>query len=402
LYGFPARKLKIVGITGTDGKTTTASLIYHVLKTAGKKASIITSVSATIGGKEYDTGFHVTTPSSQDIPRYLAQSVQNGDEYFVLEITSHGLDQHRAAGVRFEIAGITNITHEHLGYHKTFDQYVKAKARIVRMSKQTIINADQKDVAQQLHSLAPDAKIATFGLREKADYSVDIASKFHVYLEQYNKSNFLLAYSICSALGIGDEIIEKAVHTYTFPPGRMEELYNAEFIVISDFAHTPNALANALPAALEKYKTRSRMIHVFGAAAFRDDAKRPEMGKVSATYANVIILTEEDYRTEDPERIFNMIAQGIDEKGFTEIHPSTEKSHIPNRCYMKILNREEAIAKAISIAQPGDIIMITGKAQEKSLCRGTKEEPYDEKQCVGQALSSRAKSRDPSIPTLLS
>ncbi len=386
-YGLPARKLKIIGITGTDGKTTTSSLIYHVLKTAGKKVSMISSVSASIGGRELDTGFHVTTPDPHNVPKYLAVSVRNGDEYFVLEITSHGLDQHRAAGIQFEISGITNITHEHLGYHGSFENYIRAKSRIAHMSKQTVVNADQKDVMEMIRKNAPKASIITYGLSEKADYSTDIAKKYDTYLEKYNKSNFLLAYIVCSKLGVDDETFGRAVHSYKFPPGRMEELYNDKFTIVSDFAHTPNGLDNALSAVLEKYKNRSRMIHVFGAAAFRDDSKRPAMGKISATYANVIILTEEDYRTEDPERIFGMLAQGIEECGFSEIHPKTEKLNIPNKCYMKILNREEAIAKAISIAQPGDIIMITGKGQEKSLCRGTKEEPYDERAIVNKSLS---------------
>jgi len=392
-YGLPARKLKIIGITGTDGKTTTSSLIYHVLKTAGKKVSIINSVSATIGGEELDTGFHVTTPDPHNIPRYLAKSVKHGDEYFILEITSHGLDQHRAAGVHFEISGITNITHEHLGYHGTFENYVKAKSKIANLSKLTVTNADQPEVVKLIKLYSPHANIVTFGLHEKADFTVDIAQRYETYLEKYNKSNFLLAYIICSKLGVDDGTFGKAVHSYKFPPGRMEVLYNDTFTVVSDFAHTPNALDNALTAALEKYKTRSRMIHVFGAAAFRDDSKRPAMGKISATYANVIILTEEDYRTEDPERIFGMMAQGIEERGFSEIHPKTEKLNIPNKCYMKILNREEAIRKAISIAQPGDIIMITGKGQEKSLCRGTKEEPYDELAFLKNELREKMMAR---------
>jgi UDP-N-acetylmuramoyl-L-alanyl-D-glutamate--2,6-diaminopimelate ligase len=387
VYGLPARKLKIIGITGTDGKTTTSSLIYHVLKTAGKKVSMISSVSASIGGRELDTGFHVTTPDPHNVPKYLAESVRNGDEYFVLEITSHGLDQHRAAGIQFEISGITNITHEHLGYHGSFANYIRAKSRIAHMSKQTVVNADQKEVTEMIRKNVPKASIITYGLSEKADYSIDISKKYDIYLEKHNKSNFLLAYIVCSKLGVDDETFGRAVHSYKFPPGRMEELYNDKFTIVSDFAHTPNGLDNALSAVLEKYRNRSRMIHVFGAAAFRDDSKRPAMGKISATYANVIILTEEDYRTEDPERIFGMLAQGIEERGFSEIHPKTEKLSIPNKCYMKILNREEAIAKAVAIAQPGDIIMITGKGQEKSLCRGTKEEPYDEKACVHQALS---------------
>lgn len=387
VYGLPARKLKIVGITGTDGKTTTSSFIHHVLKTAGKKSSLITSVGAYIGGKEFDTGFHVTTPDPHSIPKYLAESVKNGDEYFVLEITSHGLDQHRAAGIRFEVSGITNITHEHLGYHKTFDAYVKAKSKIIRVSKRVVINADQKDICERMKFENRKSLILTFGVKEKADYAVDVAKKFGVYLEDYNKYNFLLAYAVCHELGITDEMFGNACKTFVFPPGRMEELYNNEFTVISDFAHTPNALDNALSAALKKYPSRARLIHVFGAAAYRDDSKRALMGMVSATYANIVILTEEDYRTEDPERIFAMIAEGLEEKGFGEISATVVADTIPtSKCYMKILNREDAIQKALSIAMPGDLIMITGKGQEKSLCRGKVEVPYDEGKIVKISL----------------
>lgn len=384
VYGFPARKLKVIGITGTDGKTTTSSLIYHVLKTAGKKVSIITSVAADIGGKKLDTGFHVTTPDPQDVPRYMAQSVRNNDEYFVLEITSHALDQHRAAGVRFVVSGITNVTHEHLQYHKTLDEYVRVKASIASYSDKTLINADQKDVREKIQNAQPHAQFKTFGLNEKADYQLDITEKIGMHLEHYNKYNFLLAYAICHELGVMDEVFITACQSFAFPPGRMEVLYDKEFTIISDFAHTPNALAQALPAVIEKYKKRTRLIHVFGSAALRDDSKRPAMGEASGTYANIVILTEEDYRTEDPERIFSMLIEGLEKKGFSEVHPDT--ADIPNKRYMKIVNREQAIERAIAIAKPGDIVLITGKGQESSLCRGTTEYPYNERKVVEEAL----------------
>lgn len=391
-YGLPARKLKVIGVTGTDGKTTTTSLIHHVLKTAGKQVSSITSVGAYIAGKQIDTGFHVTTPDPHEIPKYMAQAVKHGDEYFVLEITSHALDQHRIAGIQLAVAGITNITHEHLHYHKTFDSYVHAKSKIATYAQKTYINADQPEVAQKIRACAPKATLITFGRIQKADLSRQIETEAGIYLEEFNKYNFLLAYGMCRELGVPDEVFMQACQTFTSPPGRMEVLYDEDFTVVSDFAHTPSGLEAALPAVLQKFPHRSRLIHVFGAAAFRDDDKRPAMGRISATHANVIILTEEDYRTEDPERIFAMLAQGIEEKGFREIHPETAKEHIPNRCYMKILNREQAIAKAIEIAGNTDIIMITGKGVEKSLCRGKKEEPYDERAQVKKSITNRNNS----------
>jgi len=390
IYGFPSKKLKIIGITGTDGKTTTSSMVYHVLKSAGKKVSVITSVAATIGGKNLDTGFHVTTPDPQDIPKYMSESVKKGDEFFVFEITSHGLDQHRAAGVRFEISGITNITHEHLGYHKTYGDYVAAKAKIANLSKKVIVNSDQKGLVEDVRKFAPKANIKTFGYYSNADYSRDI-SQFvtKIYLEQFNKYNALLAYSICRELGITDSEFDAALDSFAFPPGRMEEVYKGDIVVISDFAHTPNALSECLPAAVKKYKDINRLIHVFGAAAFRDDSKRADMGLASGSHANVVILTEEDYRTENPQRIFSMLAAGLEGKGFSEIHPSAVPTGIPNKSYMKILNRDEAIKKAVEISMRGDVIVITGKAQEGSLCRGKVEYPYNEKNSIKEALRAK-------------
>jgi UDP-N-acetylmuramoyl-L-alanyl-D-glutamate--2,6-diaminopimelate ligase len=314
-YGFPARKLKLIGITGTDGKTTTSSLIYHVLKYAGKKVSVITTVSATIGGVSQDTGFHVTTPDPHQIPKLLAQAVAHGDEYMVFEITSHGLDQHRAAPMRFEVSGITNVTHEHLDYHRTMDRYLAAKAKLISLSKLTFINADQDNIKQKLKSLSKGHMIKTYGLKHQSDVTVDIANKFNTPLESYNKYNFLLAYSICKHLGVTDDDFGLALKSYSFPPGRMEVVYDKQFTAIIDFAHTPNAIREALSAISQKYPNR-RIIHVFGAAGKRDQSKRTEMGESSGMYATKVILTEEDYRTEDPQKIADMIAVGLHKAKF--------------------------------------------------------------------------------------
>lgn len=391
-YGFPAGKLKLIGITGTDGKTTTSSLIYHVLKYAGKKVSVITTVSATIGGVSHDTGFHVTTPDPHQIPKLLAQAVTNGDEYMVFEITSHGLDQHRAAPMRFEVAGITNITHEHLDYHHTMDRYIAAKAKLISLSKLTFINADQPDVSKILDasssvtsslSRSPQSydehKVRTFGLMHKADMMIDIAKKFDTTLESYNKYNFLLAYCICKHLGVSDVDFGSALKTYSFPPGRMEVVYDKAFTAIIDFAHTPNAIREALSAISQKYPKR-RIIHVFGAAGKRDQSKRTEMGESSGMYATKVILTEEDYRTEDPQKIADMIAVGLNKAKYQKVTNEVMKSDLSTeeRLYTFVPNREMAVKTAISIAKDGDVLIFTGKAHESTLCRGTTEYPYSE------------------------
>jgi UDP-N-acetylmuramoyl-L-alanyl-D-glutamate--2,6-diaminopimelate ligase len=394
LYRFPARRLRVIGITGTDGKTTTASFIFHVLTTAGRRASVLTTVSAHVGGVSYDTGFHVTTPHSSVIAHYLAKSAAHGDEFFVFEITSHGLDQNRAAGVGFEVAGITNITHEHLGYHKTFDEYVRAKAKIATLSKLTYLNADQPDIVAKIKRFQPHAAYATFGLEKPADVSFSIEERFGRKLERYNCSNFLLAYAICKHLGISDDHFGEAVRSYTFPPGRMEVVHNSDLVVISDFAHTPNSIDQALLAIREKYPGR-RIIHVFGAAAHRDDSKREAMGYASGMRASTTILTEEDYRDEDPERIFRMLAEGL---------VRAQSQFVPKHAYegayktfTSVLPREEAIRQAILMAREGDVIVVTGKAHEKSLCRGKTEYPYDEKQAIFNALNERSQGFSPKL-----
>jgi UDP-N-acetylmuramoyl-L-alanyl-D-glutamate--2,6-diaminopimelate ligase len=378
-YGFPARKLKLIGITGTDGKTTTSSLIYHVLKYAGKKVSVITTVSATIGGVSQDTGFHVTTPDPHQIPKLLAQAVAHGDEYMVFEITSHGLDQHRAAPMRFEVSGITNVTHEHLDYHRTMDRYLAAKAKLISLSKLTFINADQDNIKQKLKSLSKGHMIKTYGLKHQSDVTVDIANKFNTPLESYNKYNFLLAYSICKHLGVTDDDFGLALKSYSFPPGRMEVVYDKQFTAIIDFAHTPNAIREALSAISQKYPNR-RIIHVFGAAGKRDQSKRTEMGESSGMYATKVILTEEDYRTEDPQKIADMIAVGLDKAKFQKVTNEVMRSNTNTneRLYTFVPNREMAVKTAISIARDGDVLVFTGKAHETTLCRGNTEYPYNE------------------------
>ena len=370
-YGNPSKHITVIGITGTDGKTTTAWLIYHMLNSAGKKVSMISTVSATIAGKEFDTGFHVTTPSPFAVQKYLKQAVRHGDEYFILETTSHALDQHRVFGVDFAYGILTNITHEHMHYHHTFERYVAAKMKLLIQSRISIINKDDAS-----YKYIKNGK--TYGLKN-ADYSKDIAKHVNKGLERYNQYNYLAAYALGKEVGLSDETIFKSMRSFIPPLGRMEVVYNKDYTVIIDFAHTPNGLHEALKSIKHKYVDR-RIVHLFGAAAFRDDEKRPLMGQESATYANLIIITEEDYRTEDPDHIAKQIAEGIESKGFTHVEPSQIGNK--DREYTIIHNRKDAIRRAISIAQKGDVIVLTGKGHEMSLNRNGKEYAWNDKEEV--------------------
>ncbi len=360
-YRFPSKKIKIIGITGTDGKTTTTQLIAHILRGNRKKVSYISTINANITGKNYDTGFHITTPSSFVIQKFIKQAVDNQDEYFILETTSHGLDQNRVWGIRFEIGVLTNITHEHLDYHLNYLNYIKTKSKLLKMAKVAIVNKD--DLSYQYIKNEKFKKKITYG-------KLKIINEING-LTEFNKYNYSAAYVVCKQLGLADQQIIQAIKTFKLPKGRFEIVYDQDFKVIIDFAHTPNAFEKLLPEVKKLVKKNSRLIHIFGCAGLRDFTKREKMGRISSLYSDYIILTEEDYRTESLKEICNQIAQGI-----------------KNCRYQIVDNRYEAIKKGIMMANKGDILLITGKGHERSLARGKKEYPWDEFRAVKKIIKN--------------
>ncbi|HSD98619.1 MAG TPA: UDP-N-acetylmuramoyl-L-alanyl-D-glutamate--2,6-diaminopimelate ligase [Patescibacteria group bacterium] len=367
-YGFPGRKLTIIGVTGTDGKTTTASLIYHILKTNGYPVSLVSTVSAVIHGKSYDTGFHVTNPAPFALQRFLAKAVKMGDKYLVLEVTSHGIDQKRVWGIPFALAVLTNISHEHLDYHKTYEKYVATKTRLLNMAKKAIINQD--DVS---YALVQKYLTNKHVLLYSSDMSQDIIIPKH-FLGTYNAYNAYAAFLVCKELGLTNRQIENAMQSFIFPKGRGEIVYKNDFTVMVDFAHTPHSFGVLLPAL--KKQTKGRLIHVFGSAGLRDETKRPMMGKVASEYDDVVILTSEDPRSEKPEDIIDAIEKGMKKKKGLEV--------------MQIVDRKKAIEKAISMARKGDFVVATGKAHEQSMNYGKGEESWDEFEVIQNALKRRS------------
>lgn len=373
-YGFPSKKIKVIGVTGTDGKTTTTHLIAHILKESGFKVSFISTVYAEIAQKTYDLGFHVTTPSSFMIQKFLKMAVLKKQDFFVLETTSHALDQNRVWGVDYQIAVLTNVTHEHLDYHESYDNYLKTKLKLLKMARFKIINKDDQS-CQKIKDLI--SGFETYSLndvlnnKEKSEYLKKIFNDKKI--TDYNKENYLAAYSVVKKLGLSDKQFFSAVKTFRLPKGRLEIIYQNDFLVIIDFAHTPNAFLKLLKEVKKMLKKGGRLIHVFGAAGFRDKSKRPLMGKVSDSFACHIILTEEDYRGEKVEDICREIASGIKDKSKIEM----------------IFNREKAIEKAVFLAKKNDIILLTGKSHEKSLARGNKEERWDEFEAVKKAIKNK-------------
>ncbi|KKR81431.1 MAG: UDP-N-acetylmuramyl-tripeptide synthetase [Candidatus Daviesbacteria bacterium GW2011_GWA1_41_61] len=374
-YGFPGRRLKVIGVTGTDGKTTTVNMIYKILHDAGKKASMISTINAVIAGKSYDTGFHVTSPHSSVIQKYFQQALKHGDEFMVLEVTSHALDQFRVWGVPFEIGVITNITHEHLDYHKTFENYFRAKAKLIQNVKFAVLNAD--DVNFSRLSEETSGKVISFGMSNKADINTQKTPLKLRVPGDYNICNALASAAVGKIIGLDDQLIRKSLEGFSGLCGRMEEIKNRRGIrVFVDFAHTPNALENALQTL--RPKTSGKLIAVFGCASQRDKLKRPLMGKISGKLADVTILTDEDPRFEDRNKIIEEIAQGAYQDGAEN-----------GKTLYKEPDRTKAIKLALSLTDKGDVVGIFGKGHEKSMNYHGVEKPWSDQEAVRRIIQKK-------------
>jgi UDP-N-acetylmuramoyl-L-alanyl-D-glutamate--2,6-diaminopimelate ligase len=381
-YGFPSKKITVIGVTGTDGKTTTTHLIAHILKSCGKKVSYISTIFAKIGEKEYDTGFHVTTPNPWLIQKLIKEAVNNKDEYFILETTSHALDQNRVWGINYKIGVLTNVSHEHLDYHLSYEDYLKTKVKLLKKADVAFFNKDDRSYLYIKKMLKGGKKIIEY-------QKLPIIKKNFPNLEKFNQENFSAAYLVALSLGLKSEEVLKAIKTFKLPKGRLDLVYDKDFKVIIDFAHTPNAFLRVLPEIRRKYlKGKGRLIHVFGAAGLRDDKKRPLMGEIAGQYDDLVILTEEDYRTESLFKICEQIAKGLIKKNFTEKSYNLIEQN-DKKVYTIFEKRQDAINFAIKIANPQDVVVLTGKSHEKSLCRGKIEYPWDEYKAVKIALKNK-------------
>ncbi len=415
-YDHPGRKLTVIGVTGTDGKTTTSNLLYQILKTAGIRAGLISTVNAMIGDEVIDTGFHVTTPEAPDVQRYLALMVEAGLTHVVLETTSHGLAQHRVTGCEYDVAVVTNVTHEHLDYHGTYESYLAAKGLLFESLSQThlkaggnlnftVLNADDRSfeylcslVKQESvsYSLAGKGTLNAENIQpgeEGIDFAAngpDFAVDVHCPIPgMFNVSNCLAAIgaAVCG-LGIAPEVAAKGIAALNGVPGRMEVIdLGQNFTTIVDFAHTPNALKVAIEAV--RPMTKGRVIAVFGSAGLRDREKRRMMADVSVRSADITILTAEDPRTESLDAILEEMAEAAKAAGSAE-----------GETFFRIPDRGEAIRMGVKMAQPGDIVISCGKGHEQSMCFGTVEYPWDERTAMRAALGELLGVKTPSMPEL--
>ena len=418
----------MIGVTGTDGKTTTSSLIHSILTAAGIKAGLISTLSAVIGDQALDTGFHVTTPAAPEVQGYLARMAAAGLSHCVLEVTSHGLAQQRVAACQFDVAVVTNVTHEHLDYHKTYENYRAAKGRLFEMltesarkpggpPKTGVLNADDRSydyldsilkarrLSYSLHPGAADVwaeavRHAPGGMRftvKGAGYAIPVSTAL---VGDYNISNILAAVAATvGAFGLSPDAARRGIAALLGVPGRMERIdFGQPFTAIVDFAHTPNALRVALETAQKLTLTRragegrgggGRVIAVFGSAGLRDVQKRRMMAEVSAEMADVTVLTAEDPRTESLEAILEMMADGARAKGGVE-----------GTTFYCIPDRGAAIRLAVGLAQPGDIVLACGKGHEQSMCFGASEYPWDDRTALRAALADLMRVPGPEMPVL--
>lgn len=391
-YRFPAKHLTVIGVTGTSGKTTTTHLIYEILKAAGKRVSMISSIAAIINQKSFDTGFHVTTPSPFDLQRFVRKAVDGGSEYLVLEISSHALDQHRVFGIPITIGVVTNIVHEHLDYHRTLRAYQAAKAKLLRGVKYSIVNKD--DASFTFLRKYASGKMVTFAIDNQADYTRENVKINPGIIGKFNLYNCLAAVSVAMILKIDKKIITLAISQFRGIPGRMEEIKtDRPFKVIIDFAHKPDALEQVLITSRKIAK--NKLIVIFGCAGLRDRLKRPMMGETAGKLADYTILTAEDPRSEDVRGIIGEIAKGCQAGGAIERDKrGKDKAYLSDnrRYFWRIADRQEAINFAIRrLAQKSDLVLICGKGHEKSMCYGKTEYPWDEYQAVAKALYGTVK-----------
>jgi UDP-N-acetylmuramoyl-L-alanyl-D-glutamate--2,6-diaminopimelate ligase len=421
-FGFPARELIVVGVTGTDGKTTTANLIFHILKAAKIQAGMITTVNALIGDKVLDTGFHVTTPEAPIVQGYLAEMVASGMSHVVLETTSHGLEQKRVAACEFDVGVVTNITHEHLDYHGSYEEYLAAKGSLLTELSKTVqkkssiqplavLNKDDSSYGYLeglVADLRPGVSSVSYGLGIGAQviasgvnaspagltFSVQLGAQHPMEIHSslvgdYNVSNCLAAISATAAgLGIDEQFIRQGIASLPGIPGRMEVIdLGQDFLAIVDFAHTPNALEKALRSA--RQMTGGKVIAVFGSAGLRDQAKRGMMAGISGRLADLSVLTAEDPRSESLDKILSEMAAGIASQGGVE-----------GRSFWRVPDRGEAIRFALSLAQTGDLVISCGKGHEQSMCFGEIEYAWDDRTAMRAALAELQDVDGPPMPYL--
>lgn len=389
VFGFPSKSIHVIGVTGTNGKTTTAQFITAILNHAGKKTAMASTINFQIGDRKWVNDTKFTTLSPWKLQKFLHDAVKEKCEYAVLETSSHALDQSRVWGIEYAIAVMTNVTREHLDYHKTMAEYRRAKCRLFHLAKQAVINLDMEDPLyfcvdakkkallystkdQNAHILAEHIDLDFSGI----EFIVNDVH-FHLNLPGlFNIENALASLGVAELLHIDFVSASEALESVKNVPGRMELISNTKKAdIIIDYAVTPDAFEKLYASILPLKIPGTKVIHVFGACGNRDRGKRPQMGEIASSYADIIILTNEDPFYEDPQQIIDDIEKGVTKK--------------KGKNYFRIFDRREAIRKALSLAEIGDIVLITGKGAEVTMAIGEKRIPWNERQIIEEELGEK-------------
>ena len=395
-FDYPANRMRMVGVTGTNGKTTTTHMIRHILKAQGHKVGVIGTVHIMIGDTSYP--IHNTTPDVVDLQHILHQMVQENVEYCVMEVSSHALALGRVSGVEFDTAVFTNLTQDHLDFHKTFENYLAAKCKLfeqvsapnqVKDNKGAVINIDDSYGYRVMEkTTAPTITYSTLGKGTLNASDVHMSTKNSQYTVNYkgesypvsmnttglfNVYNTLAAIGACLQEGVSMEAIDTALKTFSSVPGRFELIEEGQdFAVVVDYAHTPDGLQNILETA--KAIKENRIIIVFGCGGDRDATKRPIMGRIAAEYGDKIYVTSDNPRTEDPVQIVKDVEVGVKEA----LRDGTS--------YEVIVDRREAINHAIHDAKAGDIVIIAGKGHENYQILKNETIHFDDREEARKAL----------------
>ncbi|MBU5456199.1 UDP-N-acetylmuramoyl-L-alanyl-D-glutamate--2,6-diaminopimelate ligase [Caproiciproducens sp. MSJ-32] len=388
-YNHPTRELKLVGVTGTNGKTTTVYLLKSILEKAGKKVGLIGTIANYIGDKKLESDH--TTPESLELQKLFRDMVEDGCEYCVMETSSHSLELDRVYGCEYEVGIFTNLTRDHLDFHKTFDNYYNAKFKLFERSKAAVINIDDdygyrvyKDVEKLGNKL-----IKTYSIKNESDFkgeNIELKEgdihfivngyKFNSTLPgEYNVYNVLGVIATCNILDIDSSSIQKGLLNVVVP-GRCERIgykYNIPFDIVIDFAHTPDGLKNILETL--KPFAKNRLIAVYGSGGDRDKVKRAELGRVGTELADFVIVTSDNPRKEEPMAVIREIVAGITKTN-----------------YIAIENRKEAIKMAIDMAEEGDVIVLAGKGHETYQILKDGKIHFDEREIVDEILKDKKKN----------
>lgn len=383
-YGNPSEKLKLIGVTGTNGKTSVSTLLFDVFKNLGYDSALLSTVEIRIADQIIPATH--TTPDVITINKILAQAVEEGCEFAFMEVSSHGIAQNRIEGLHFKIAGFTNLTHDHLDYHKTFDEYLKTKKRFfdgLDAESVAITNVDDKNGNVMLQNTKATKR--SYALKTMADYhgrllEVDFngmllnfnGKEFWTTLTgKFNVYNLLLVFGIASELGFEQEEILQAISQLKRVSGRFETFKSdGGIIFIVDYAHTPDALENILDSINDIRTKNERLITVFGCGGNRDHAKRSEMGNIATKKSTLAIITSDNPRTEDPAAIIKEIEAGVEPQNFSK--------------YTSIPDRKEAIKMAIKFAEPKDIVLVAGKGHETYQEINGVKHHFDDKETINE------------------